>query len=496
MFETVSIAVGFALSALTVVGIFGGSDDHNDLSGVARRLGTREDITAIERQLDALEDAVDTLVANADLDRHLQNPPAADATPVEKAAALSQAVDRDQLSVCPRDSAPDTGTFASIATRTRRERSPTSGTARQLLDQASAPSRADPNEIARTLDRTIESLDVQDTLKRALQDEDDVQALARNARNQLAHEDDPIVTSVRQLAEAIGRTSPESHESARTPEDAVNTITAAAADALDVDIGPDSDRSTNNRLRVLADALDRNELGFGPAEGDRVSTAATAVSRSQNPQSAVAKRLLDRLASPELGDLETTLETVVQQLDQATTTRSIAAGLDHETVFDLADDVKTELADQGGPVANTLVDRVTELRGILDRANESNKIIPYAVRQELKFYDRTLVGVAGESSSASAESFESDNLSLSTVADRRASIEKQYVDGRRDHNHSIPLHFLSLVDILLDEAETAAAEGDANRSSGLLDAADRTISHVEQLYERNEYSVMLRRLRG
>ncbi len=133
---------------------------------------------------------------------------------------------------------------------------------------------------------------------------------------------------------------------------------------------------------------------------------------------------------------------------------------------------------------------------MLDRADESNRVIPYAIRNELRFYDRTLLSELGGTGAASGGSSESADVPLARVAERREDLEDRYVEGRRDHNHSIPLHFLSLVDALADEAERAAATGDDARAAGLCAAADETLDHVTQLYERNEYSVMLRRLRG
>jgi len=66
---------------------------------------------------------------------------------------------------------------------------------------------------------------------------------------------------------------------------------------------------------------------------------------------------------------------------------------------------------------------------------------------------------------------------------------------RADHNHSIPRHFLTLSEDLAADADEAMAS-DPDRAAGLLLAADSLLDHIEALYERNEYSVMLRRLRG
>lgn len=523
--DPVALAGVASLAAVGVLGILGGSDDAGDeLSGVADLLDVREDPAAIERELETLDEAVDALASNADLDRHLRNPPEPDASCVDKARALSRAVRRDRLSVGPDGTdAGDDDAAASAAARLRREQSPSSPDARQFLDAVAAPERTDADEVEARLADAAGALDAYRALERALDevpDPADVDAGdASRLRDELAHRDDDVAADVVRLAETAGesRSTVErrEHERGRI-EDAADSLTDAAADVAALDVGPDSDRSVAERLRALADAVERDDLGFTDADGTggRAAEVAEQVRRDRRPESSAAKQLLDRLAHPATGDLRPALETAVDRLDAASTTSDIVDDLDREAVRDLADDVAADLEAASGPVADALADRVEELRGLLDRSPDSNVVFPYAVREELEFYDRTLVahldagdGTAGEPGGESAANDAAGGEDAASaggdadpgvdeVGDRRAEIEDRYVDGRRDHNHSIPLHFLSLVDALLDDAERAAADGDRARASGLAAAADETLDHVEQLYERNEYSVMLRRLRG
>lgn len=406
---TATVVSVCSAAAVGVLGLFGGDAD---LRGIARRLDTDEDPSEIERALDDLEDAIDAVVADADLDRHADDPPAPDATSVEKAKALERAVADGRLSVGPSSAPPD----------------------------ASGD---------RTTDRGA--------------------AGHRTAERELDRE---------------------------TVADATDALTEAAADAADLGVGPDSNRSVAERLRRLADAVERDEVSFAESgDAGRVASVAREVRQSQGPNSVVADRLLDRLASPELGDLEAALDTAVEHLNAATTTRSVVDDLDHEAVADLADDVASQLDDAEGPLAEVVAERVGELRGRVERADESNAVVPYAAREELRFYDGTLVSHLDEPEPREASSGGADGA-INAVAERREEIERRYVDGRHDHNHTIPLHFLSLVDALLEEAERAAATGDADRADGLRTAAEETLDRVEQLYEYNEYSVMLRRLRG
>lgn len=519
-----------SLAGVGLLGLFGGSDDGDgDLSGIARRLDAREDPAAIERKLDELEEAVDALVADADLDRHLRSPPAADASSVEKAEALSRAVERDQLSVGSgsASNSGDDGAVATAARQLRRGRSPASPAGRQLLDAVASPERTDSENLEAVLSDATEALDTRQALERALAEIPDSGEVtpndARRVHNKVDHLDAEVASSVARLAEAAetGHSTAERHESQHERiAAATDSLTAAATDVTDLDVGPDSGRPVPERLTVLADAVDRDELGItdGEADESQIGSVAERVRRDNRPGSPVAKRLLDRLAAPGMGDLRPALETAVEQLDAATTSHSLVADLDRESVRGLADDVATDLEAEAGPVADAVADRVADLQGMLDRADESNVVVPYAVRTELRFYDRTLVaqldasGGPGQSSSESGVgaggvgagdaggvglgSTEESDAALAAVVDRRESFEDRYVDGRRDHNHSIPLHFLSLVDALLEDAEQAAAGGDSEQANGLVEAADETLDYLEQLYERNEYSVMLRRLRG
>jgi hypothetical protein len=483
-----------SLAALGVAGFFGrGSDDGDDLADIARRLDAREDPDAIARRLDDLEAALDDLAAEADLDRHLRDPPAVDATSVEKAEALARAVEGDRLSMYPPrtgDSDAD-GAVASAATRLQRDRTPSSPAARRLLDAAAAPDRADPDELETALERAVSALDRQRSLERAVSEIPDDRSVtpgdARRARDHLDRADGEVAAGVRQLVEEV-----------------------AESDASD-ESGSDESGS--------------DQSGNDERDGEGVQSVAAAVRREQRPESAVAKRMLDRLASPGIGDLRAALDTAVEQLDAASTTQSIVAELDREEVGELADGVADRLDGRSGPVADALGERVGDLRGMVDRADDSNAVIPYAARNELRFYDRTLLdrldeegGAAanesaggmfgddpfgeengGESANGgenAAESGAAADERIASVTDRRDEFEDRYVDGRRDHNHSIPLHFLSLVDALREDAEEAASVGDDARATGLAAAADETLDYVESLYERNEYSVMLRRLRG
>jgi hypothetical protein len=76
-----------------------------------------------------------------------------------------------------------------------------------------------------------------------------------------------------------------------------------------------------------------------------------------------------------------------------------------------------------------------------------------------------------------------------------AAVHDEFVPVRADHNHIITKHFLELADAPCDRARRTGDE-QPQQAAGQLAAASDLLDHVEELYERNEYSVMLRRLRG
>lgn len=103
-------------------------------------------------------------------------------------------------------------------------------------------------------------------------------------------------------------------------------------------------------------------------------------------------------------------------------------------------------------------------------------------------------GVAAPTDEPSQE--QSATAEVERINERRREVTEQYVNRREDHNHSIPLVFLSTVDSLEETATTALAGGEYERAVGVATATHSLLDTVETLYERNEYSVMLRSLRG
>ncbi|NGM68971.1 DUF5518 domain-containing protein [Natronolimnobius sp. AArcel1] len=254
-------------------------------------------------------------------------------------------------------------------------------------------------------------------------------------------------------------------------------------------------RSTDieSRTAELARALERNEIVFAASGADESVTETIAeFERSARPQSAQSRELLEVLGGGHSNELTDVLRATIDSLDEFADLQAAIADIGERDVRRRLDSLDGELQREEGAVYRHLADRVRELEAMVDR-NEIDDVQLYAIYQESTFYDRTLLP---RLSRARPSDGSVDFDRLTTAVDRRIeTIEDEYITVRADHNHTIPKHFLSLAAELRNEA--AALEGrQPEQAAGVLSASEELLDYIEQLYERNEYSVMLRRLRG
>jgi hypothetical protein len=296
-------------------------------------------------------------------------------------------------------------------------------------------------------------------------------------------------------------------------------------------------RSGKSEARRRSDEADSLE-----ADGKLDSTSPPVDSGVQNddsPASMAARRVRERTGSPgqvtqallsslegnSADEIEDALERTVEVVESASVRNDVS--IDQDEVRQRLDDAQSEVARLGdGELIEVVSDRLEELRNQLERAEDTNKLLSYAVKTEATFHRNTLVEALAEEWEPSAGPKTTDDHGLgddertddgemkatdqsegavgtddlmATVEElrnRRETITHRYVNQRGDHNHTIPLLFLSVVDSLSEAAEDALATGDRGRADGIATATHELLDNVESLYERNEYSVMLRRLRG
>jgi hypothetical protein len=107
--------------------------------------------------------------------------------------------------------------------------------------------------------------------------------------------------------------------------------------------------------------------------------------------------------------------------------------------------------------------------------------------------ENTLVPTFEATREAGTADASADDM-VATVRNRIDAVEAYY-ERREDHNHTIPRHFVTLARSLHEDGRQLA-DTQPERARGILTATMGLLDHVEDLYERNQYSIMLRRLRG
>ncbi|CAP15407.1 hypothetical protein [Halobacterium salinarum] len=448
-----------------LLAFFGDDGDDGELDEVAALLETDTSSPAVERELKSLRDAINTAYGNVkdDLDAHQQVP--VDAAPRRKAEAIERAVRASGRA----DAGGDAAAVIQAAASVREDESPDSAVARRFLDQI-ADERSSTRQLA----------DVFETAARRL----DEHKRAQSALDRL--DAGSGVDSVPDLVDAYREMRREQAASA-SGRDRLSEAVESLLDELDVDAeGALEQRVRSATREIRMDS--RSDSGTGEPLVEGVSRARSAA----NPRSRRARRLFDALEDG--SDVEAALEAAAARLDEAATTDALLENVDSSDVADLAGEVAAEFGERDGTVADALQERALDLRDRVARADDSNRVVAFAAHEELSFYRQSLLGDAlngGESRSG-----ESLDSRLEAVRERREAFEQDYVGARSDHNHSIPLYFLSLVDEAVEDAAESLAAGHDDRASGILDVAEQLIDHVEGLYEQNQYSVMLRSLRG
>ncbi|MXR40635.1 hypothetical protein GRX01_04640 [Halobaculum sp. WSA2] len=506
------------------MGLFGGSDDP-DIEAIAEQLGARPSEGDVKRTLGELEESMDRLAAAADIagpDGRVEN----DAPPAAKARELATMVERGQISIdrtagggaaasagSSADGSDADGVVASVADDVSRSRRPAGHRAAALLDALTSPRSTGEGDLRETLEAAVDRLEVADDIDRAVELDDPERTAGR-----LTGVDDDLAADVARLAESAAdsdRADDASETELRDARVAVDRALASAAGHRT----PDPDASLTERVELLAEAVPDD----GTDGDDPGSAAARRVRSANRAECEPARDLLDGVASGDEDDVAEALRSAVDALNGAATVRNLTDDVDVDDVGARVRSLGETVSGIDGPVASALADRVDRLGAMLDRADASNAVVPYAVREEVRFYERDLLPVLESSVAATggnetgfganeqgvdaagsgangSQTREADasgaEAAVDALEDRRAEIRSRYVDSRTDHNHSIPMFFLSLSESLEDRARDALAAGEHDRARGVASATDDLLERVEGLYERNEYSVMLRRLRG
>lgn len=493
--------VGYPLVLL--MGLFGGSDGIPP-ARLAEKLGTRTSERAVLASIDQIASDLDTLAATVDIagpDGKVDS----DAPPEDKASALVALLKRDELALTttPQGHEPSAGQNVSerlgeAIAATRRTQNPSGKQAATLLNQLDNLEHTADSQLESTLADTVDRLEEAHRVEQ-IADLGDTEL----AVSQLKRVDGSLATAIASLvqdAEASNETDDLAALDGRIDE----TIRSLSGDSP----GPTASRADRiAQLCTLAqtaakaeDTATENE----PEEQD-VATVASTVASTEEVTSATGKELLTSLQDPgSVSTLEAPLRDAVVELNTAATVSSLTQSIDRDEVSQTISELQDDLEPLETSVADVLNDRLEMLNQTLERADPQNPSIVYAVREEIRFYDRELFDSLQSNELVEPDAPESTDTDEPTSVrvtpspeDLRAKheeIESRYVEQRDDHNHVIPLHFLALADELQTEVETAQTNGEPERATGLAEAAESLLDQVEDLY-RGPDSVLLRQLR-
>lgn len=451
--------------------VFGGSND--DLEPIATLLDSDSSASAVESEVEAIADVIDDSYSQVEdqLSPHRHIP--ADAKPLRKAEAVKRAINADHGGSGRRSTDDEVGeTAVRAAANTRDEIRPSSPLGQRLLDHLSGTRPASTQQLEQTLQSTTEQLDAREQ--------------NRSALNRLDPSAD--VHSIPDLVEAYQNLDRQ-HRSGETTYKRLADEVEALLDELDVDAEGSLEQQVRTATRTARESSQKPESDAGAVED-----AVAGVRTSSSPRSRRARELLDALEAGDADETAETLEMVTAELDRAATADALLQDVDTDHVLSLAKKIQSKLNTVDGPLATVVRNRADELAERVSRVDETNRVVPFAAREELKFYRRELVTrVSGDSADTGDVGLTDD---LERLRQRRDAIEHDYIDQRSDHNHSIPLYFLSLVDAGLEDVANDINAGHTNRAAGTIDQLEAVLEHVEGLYEQNQYSVMLRSLRG
>jgi hypothetical protein len=382
---------------------------------------------------------------------------------------------------------------AAAAVRSSRSpRSPTAGTLLDVLDD----DRVDDRLVRDAIEDAVDDLETAHGVTRAAERVGDATrpAQAETFADGVRDVDGPLPRALEPVAEDLVSLASD-REGERSKRSATDAVLADLADAVERSSTVVlSGSSAVERGRSLADRVDAGDVTVGAGD-ETVAEAAAAVGARANPESAAATGLVDALQEPTAvpnGRLEGALTTAVGALDEHARTTAVVDDVDADDVVAAGNAVKRDL-DPGNDVEGALLERVASLTEDVDRTGGDGGLQRFAAHRELAFYRDTLVPTFEATREAGTADASADDM-VATVRNRIDAVEAYY-ERREDHNHTIPRHFVTLARSLHEDGRQLA-DTQPERAKGILTATMGLLDHVEDLYERNQYSIMLRRLRG
>ena len=482
------------------------SERSNPLEEPARRLQQPADAASVTDGVERLSATIETIVERTDaVQRGIVDP---DSTPVEQAQAIRTAADGGTL--VPEADTAEEHTIAEGETETpaltdavndaSQRAAPRTDTGRELVDALERADEVGEQQMTEALRNAIETLDRGESLSSTLADikpASDRREIARVLEQGGGTIGGDVGTGLTTVADELSGVAADL-ETQRSERQRLATNAETLCDTAtdQTPLALDTTASADKQLEALSDRLRDGTVAFTDRERS-MDRLATNVERRVRPESTLSAEFLRTIRgeSMDADGRERTIADALEAIDSTETLRHRLEGVSPDDVGRLADRLTGELSGVDTPGSEQLADRVENLQQLVSKAGESDRMTVYAARQELRFYDRQLLealeGTTDRSHSEAAVRELHEN-----VEQRRSEMRTQYPSSYPDHDHSIPIHFLELVPALQESAEEARAAGDLERAVGYLQAADRTLDWVTELYDRQAYSSLLEQLRG
>ncbi|MFC7058532.1 hypothetical protein [Halovenus salina] len=407
------------------------------LAAPANQLGTEPHPQDVTQAVVSLLDAAETLVD--DLDQPEQYGIDQSAGEVEQLTALAEAVEIGELSVGTESkdrsssATPDHAQPRGLQDDLRdvRERHTVdSGTAGQLLDDLESASQDGSGRLAATLGETVTELDRHRQLTRALGSlsvrqeprrlgrelTQAVEGLGGDGARQLSKVGQTLETTADDL-ETYQR---DYRQLAETADEICGTAATQTAWTADTD---DPEQAATQLAADLAE-----EAVWFADESASVARFAASVDAGDAPQSKPSReflRVLQNVHSVEDRHVTEAITDAVEAIDRTETITTRLDGVDPEAVKQTADRLLSDLSTLSSTVVPHLRERIADIKETAQRSNDADLLTLYASRQELRYYDRTLIPQLAEPTDDDDETGELETQ-IKEVDDRRSEMRQSY----------------------------------------------------------------------
>lgn len=476
--------------------------DQDSFGKLAEKLGTDDDPQSVTSAVEDLVEAFDTVVHS--VDQPTKYGIRRSDTVVERSSRVAEAIRRDELELSGEATTPDSTDslqkLRNVIRQTRQRNTVDGNVTSQLLDDLDSLNNREEDQLRITLTDAVAQLEQYQQLQTTLNSVS-LHQEPHQLGDELARTFDNFDSeNVRKLAE-VGRTLQSTADDVRSHRedyeqllDVTETIcnSAKAQTAISVEA-----RDTQRAVNQLATELDRGSVWFAD-DTTGISEVAISVQSKGKAESKPAREFLQALQNTHSlpnNQLEETIMDAVEAIDQTETITTRLEGVDPESLVHTIDRLQSNIDRQDHNLVAPLTERLEDLKQTAQRANDSDLMTLYAARQELRYYDRTLIPQLS-APQETVEEVQGLDKRINTVNDRRTRMRQSYPSEYPDCDHTIPIYFFDLVSTLLEEATELQRQGDQEQAAGVVDAAEQTLDWIEGLYETHSYFVLLKELRG